>query len=413
MKLRSLFFRFPFLLITAYFLFTGCRHPPDPEPATGTWRGSLQVSEGRELPFLMELRKEEGQFAMIIRNGEEVLEIDEVRLQGDSIYMQMPVFEEYIAGTYTGYRMQGYLFNESRGRKVPFEAAFGDRPRFPVDHPAQADIAGEWEVVFGPDTPGAYPAKGIFTQQGNVVRGTFRTTTGDRRYLEGVVTGDTLRLSTFDGTHAYLFVAGVSDSTMQGTYYSGNHFQQPFTGVRNPDFELPEADSLTFLRPGYDRLEFEFPDLEGNKIGPQAQAFRDRVLIVQLMGTWCPNCLDETRFLTRYLEANPGTDLKVLALAFEYAKTEEDAFSAIERLKRRTGIPYPVVLAQYGGANKLQANEKLPMLDRVLAYPTLIFIGRDGRVRKIHTGFDGPATGDKHEEFRRDFDAFVRELLAE
>ena len=38
---------------------------------------------------------------------------------------------------------------------------------------------------------------------------------------------------------------------------------------------------------------------------------------------------------------------------------------------------------------------------------------RKGRVRKIHTGFNGPATGDKYIEFKDEFESFVTELLSE
>ena len=103
----------------------------------------------------------------------------------------------------------------------------------------------------------------------------------------------------------------------------------------------------------------------------------------------------------------------MVALAFEYAKTEEKALGRIERLVERENIPYPVLLAQWGGADKSLANEKLPMLNHVLSYPTTIYIDKQGEVRKIHTGFNGPATGEKYEEFKRDFSETLVELLSE
>ena len=141
--------------------------------------------------------------------------------------------------------------------------------------------------------------------------------------------------------------------------------------------------------------------------------FRDKVVVVQLMGTWCPNWLDETKFLAAYLKGNDHEDLKVVALAFEFYKTPEKSFEAIDRLTARLGLDYPILLAQYGGADKLQANRKLPMLDQVLSYPTTIFIDRRGNVRRIHTGFNGPATGRKYIEFQEEFDRLIKQLLAE
>jgi thiol-disulfide isomerase/thioredoxin len=200
---------------------------------------------------------------------------------------------------------------------------------------------------------------------------------------------------------------------MNGVFYSGNHFQEPFEAIRNESFELPDEDTLTYLNEGYEKVSFSFPDTEGNYISPEDPEFQGKVVILQIMGTWCPNCLDETKFLIEYLANNPSENLEVIALAFEYAKTEERAFRGIERLKERLNIPYPVLLAQFGSSDKSTANEKLPMLNHVLSYPTTVFIDKKGKVRKIHTGFNGPATGEKFVTFKKEFDEFVQQLLAE
>ena len=141
--------------------------------------------------------------------------------------------------------------------------------------------------------------------------------------------------------------------------------------------------------------------------------FKDKVVIVQIMGTWCPNCLDESKYYTKFYETNRDKDLEIVALAFEYAKTPEKAFKSIERLKKQLNIEYPVLLAQYGTSDKAKAQEKLPMLNHVLSYPTSIFIDKKGEVRRIHTGFNGPATGEKYTEFKNEFERFVDELMEE
>lgn len=402
------------LLPTLIFLMlNACNQPVSKDPNQGKWHGRLKVMDERELPFGFSFYKRDGSYLIEVYNAGEVLQIDEIRIQQDSIYIYMPVFEEYIAATFNENEMQGTLINESRNRRVPFEATYGDHPRFPTLKGASVDVSGEWEVVFSPDSKDSYPAKGIFSQQDGQVMGTFRTTTGDRRYLQGVVSGDSLKLSTFDGTHAYLFVARVTGGLMQGTYYSGNHFKEPFVARRNADYELPDGDSLTYLKEGYTRLEFAFPDSYGNMVSLGDDRFTDKVVVVQIMGTWCPNCLDETKFLSAYHKEHRAEGLEVVALAFEYYKTPEKALDAIKRLQERVGLQYPVLLAQYGGANKLEANRKLPMLNRVMSYPTTILLDRKGKVRRIHTGFNGPATGLKYEEFKEEFDRLVKQLLSE
>jgi thiol-disulfide isomerase/thioredoxin len=394
-------------------LYTACRENPEKGPREGNWHAMLEVMDGDKLPFTFTLETEDDGYTMAIRNADELILADEIRIRGNTIRIQMPVFEEYIGASFSDTIINGYLINESRGRKVPFVASYGERPRFRMPVKPRTDISGEWEVVFSPGTGEAYPAHGIFSQDKGIVEGTFRTGTGDRRFLEGVVSGDSLKLSTFDGTHAYLFLAEVSDSLMKGVYYSGNHFKQPFEGRRNPGFELADEDSLTFLKEGYTRFDFNFPDADGNMVSLSDPQFKDKVVIVQLMGSWCPNCLDETRFFSEYMSANPGEDLQLVALAFEYAKTREKALAGIRRLKDRVGINYPVLLAQFGGTDKEEAGRKLPMLNQLLSYPTTVFIDKRGQVRRIHTGFNGPATGEKYDEFRKEFDSLVQKLRSE
>ena len=220
-----------------------------------------------------------------------------------------------------------------------------------------------------------------------------------------------MQLSTFDGSHAFLFTATVTDSTLNGTFYSGNHWKEPFTAKRNDNFTLADANTLTYLKEGYATLAFTFPDENGNLISLTDDRFKNKVVVVQIMGTWCPNCLDESNYYAQYYNNNKDKAIEFVALAFEYAKTEETAFKNIKRLKDRVGISYPILLAQTGTTSKSKANEKLPMLNHVLSYPTSIFIDKTGKVRKIHTGFNGPATGEKFTEFKTEFTAFVDGLL--
>ncbi len=393
--------------------FLACTPPVQKTPDTGLWLAHLEVMDGKVLPFnfRMDIRNEG--LIMEVYNAREVITIDEIETWGDSILIKMPVFEGYIQGRFTSDSINGNFIKESLDRVVPFYATHGELPRFTAKFPARYNVSGLWKTEFSPDTEDAYPAKGIFTQCGNEVSGTFRTTTGDYRYLDGIMDGDSLKLSTFDGAHSFLFTARVTDSSMQGIYYSGNHFKEPFSGDRNESYELPDKDSLTFLRKGYNKVEFAFPDANGKTISLQDPEYANKVVIVQIMGTWCPNCLDETKFLSSYLENNHDPGLEVVALAFEYAGTKEDAFKAIRRLQKRIGVPYPIVLAQYGTSDKTEANKKLPMLNHVLSYPTTIFIDKRGEVRNIHTGFNGPATGDTYTQFQKEFETFVTELLAE
>jgi len=400
-----------FLLILFAVPMLSCQNKPSDRLKQGEWLGFLQLNADVRLPFNFEVTSGH---SLQITNADEVILVDDISYQKDSIRIQMPVFEGYFQVKLSDERMVGVYVNESMNMEIPFEADFAIKERFETQNSPQINVAGNWEVLFTPKGDGeGYAAKGVFEQQGKRVTGTFQTKTGDYRYLEGVVDGDQLKLSTFDGAHAYLFLATVKDSTLQGVFYSSTTWQADFEAQRNEDFQLPDANTLTTFNDAYERLEINFPDEKGQLVSLTDPQFKDKVVVVQLMGTWCPNCLDESTYFTEFYKNNADKDIAFVALAFENAKTEALAFAAIKRLKDRLGITYPILLAQHGGSDKLAAHKKLPMLSEVMSYPTTIFLDRTGTVRKIHTGFNGPATGEKYVAFKKEFNSYLDELLAE
>lgn len=402
------------IALISFLVLTSCNtQKEEVSLSEGIWLAELEVMDNEILPFNFKIEKTDGVYIMEIYNAEEIIHVDEILIQNDSIRIQTPVYEGYITGKFTKNSIEGEFIKESLDRVVTFKAVFGEEERFRNSKPSTINVSGIWEVEFNKDTQDSYMSKGIFTQNGDKVKGTFRTPTGDYRYLDGVMDEDSLKVSAFDGAHAFVFAAKVTDSSVNGNFYSGNHSKEPFEGVRNESFELPNADSLTFLKKGYDKFAFSFPTPTGNIVSLEDERFQNRVVLVQIMGTWCPNCLDETKFYVDYLKNNPNTDFEIVALAFEYAKTKEGAFTAILRLKERIGVEYPILLAQVGTSDKVITQQKLPMLNHVISYPTSIFIDKKGEVRKIHTGFNGPATGDNYIAFKKEFDVFVKDLLAE
>lgn len=400
------------LFLILIFLFSCKKNVEETNLEAGRWKAVLEVQDQQHLPFIFEVTND-GKIKIF--NAEEVIEVDEISLKGDSILIKMPVFEGYIAGTYTNKSITGEFIKTSLDRIVPFNASLSEDDRFLASNNSDvSNISGIWETVFSQGIEDdEYIAKGIFAQNGSIVTGTIRTTTGDYRYLEGIMDGDSLKLSTFDGAHAFLFMAKVTDSTLNGTFYSGNHFQEPFVAKRNDTYELPDADSLTFIKEGYEKLAFSFPDETGEMISLEDDRFKNKAVVVQILGSWCPNCLDETKFYVDFYKKNKEKDIEFIGLAFEYAKTKEGAFKSMKRLKDKVGVNYPLLLAQYGTSDKEEAQKKLPMLNHVLSYPTSIFIDKKGTVRKIHTGFNGPATGEKYTEFKNEFEKFIALLLEE
>ncbi|MDX5346097.1 MAG: TlpA family protein disulfide reductase, partial [Hymenobacteraceae bacterium] len=303
---------------------------------------------------------------------------------------------------------------------VPFKAEHGKKYRF-SKNPAKPtfNYDGKWEVNFKNKEGKSYNAVGIFNQKGSKLSGTFLTATGDYRYLAGEVNANQLLLSAFDGNHAYLFKAMpvvindslTSDSTIQGEFFAGKSGYETWTAKRNEQAELPHADSLTYLKPGYERINFSFPNLEGQRVSLEDEKYQNKVVIVQLLGSWCPNCMDETAFLAPFYKKNRKKGIEVVGLGFEKSPEFEKAAARLERMKERYDIEYELLVA--GTASKEAASQALPMLNQVISFPTTIFIDKKGKVRKIHTGFSGPGTGRYYDEFVQDFNQTVEKLLAE
>lgn len=375
------------------------------------YRGVFEAKEQQEIPFLFRVTSPN---TLEVYNGDEVIAVNEISYVNDSVSIHMPVFDSSItAKVGADGSLNGYFTKPGANYKVPFHAAAGTE-RFTVKNEPVVDITGGWKVVFGNNANDQNSlAKGIFHQDGHKVTGTFRTTTGDYRYLEGVMDGNQLKLSSFDGVHLFLFTATVNDSTLNGQFYSRNTWKEEFSGIRADSWELPDPESLTTMKEGFDSIDFTFPDDNGAPVSLGDEQFRNKVVVVQIMGTWCPNCLDETRYFVEYRKTHQGEPLAFVGLAFEYGKTNESCFAAIKRLKQAVGVEYPILLAMNGSEDRKTASDKLPQLSRIMSYPTSIIIDKQGKVRRIHTGFDGPATGDKYAAYQADFDHFIQKLIAE
>ncbi|MDX5420106.1 MAG: TlpA family protein disulfide reductase [Hymenobacteraceae bacterium] len=380
----------------------------------GAWRVSLQA-QGQEIPFIMEAAERGGKTVLYLVNGEERIQVDDIQQQGDSVKIRLHIFDADLIAKVDGDKMAGRFTRNDLAKRysVPFTAEHGKTNRFKESPaPATYDYSGKWEVVFTKKDGKTYPAIGVFEQKDNHVTGTFLTETGDYRYLEGQVEGDQLKLSTFDGNHDYLFTAQPgNESTLKGEYFAGLYDYETWTAKRNENAQLAKADELTYLNPGYDSLSFTFPDVNGKQVSLSDEKYKGKVVLVQLLGSWCPNCMDETKFLAPYYAENKDRGLEIIGLGFERAQGYENAVPRLKKMQERFDIQYDLLYA--GPADKAAAAQALPALNHVLSFPTTIFIGRDGKVRKIHTGFSGPGTGKYYEEWVADFNKTMDELLAE
>ena len=380
-----------------------------------------EVAAG-ELPFIFEvIHTTIDSFYIEIINGEERIKIPNEHIHygkdrtngHDTILIEFPHYDAYIKARFEASVLEGdYFLTNKPNYRIHFVARQGQNHRFSqLRKEPVMDISGTWETMFEVETKHPYKGIGEFKQDGNHLTGTFMTETGDYRYLEGTVQANKIYLSTFDGTHAFLFEGKIlEDSSIIGSFRSGNHYRTVWEAKRNPNVQLKSAYDLTYLKDGYDKFTFSFPNTEGETVSINDAAFQNKAKIVQILGTWCPNCADETKFLSNYLKENPREDLAVIGLAYERQTDFKLAARAVNRLKERFDVPYDILIA--GSSDKDEAAKTLPMLNAIISFPTMIFIDKNGQVKKIHTGFAGPATS-AYEDFKIEFEETLKEILEE
>lgn len=387
----------------------------------GVWRGVLALNDSTELPFNFEVKYDLELYSIVFNNAEEHIIATEISIQGDSIFIRMPLFDSEFKLKNYGDSLKGVWINHNRKDKniIAFKAYYGDQYRFDIKYWTNFEpvITGKWEVEFEPGTTDSYKSIGDFKQlnvmQGSKLTGTFSTETGDYRYLEGIMANYDFYLSCFDGAHAFLFKGKLDKNkdVLNGQFYSGAHGHETWIAKRNETFQLRNPDSLTYLKPGYNKVDFSFKNLEGKQVSLSDDKYKNKVVIVQLMGTWCPNCVDETKFLAPFYDKYKSKGVEIIGLAFERTDDFNKAINNVSRLKARFNAQYDFLITMKTGAQ--QAGEALPMLNKVMAFPTTIYIDKKGIVRKIYTGYYGPATGESYVKQAETTSRFVEKLLAE
>lgn len=382
----------------------------------GHWIASLQLNDQDVLPFEMELKKKGKTVEISVVNGDEMIVLEDAVFKNDSAHVRFPYFNsELVFAVDSKKSISGYWQNFNKGDHytIPFSAQKSRSERFSginakVD-PVQ--VGGRWEVAFEPGTDSEYPALGIFNQTDEVVTGTFLTETGDYRFLAGNCTKDSLFLSCFDGSHAFLFKAKKQGDSLSGDFFSGSHWHSKWTATPNEHFELPSPEELTYLKEGQE-VAFDLDDIAGNHFSYPNKSLEGKVVVIQIMGTWCPNCLDETMYYKSLSEKYKDRGLEIVSVCYEAGDSKEKHIQNIEHLKEKLQLNDFTFLVG-GSASKSVASKHFDMLNDIISFPTSIFIGRDGEVARVHTGFNGPGTGEYYTEYVEDTNALIEYLLAQ
>lgn len=404
------------ILCLGFFLFfiSSCKQS---ENNSKTLRALIQREDRLPIAFTIQEVKHGDSIQWTIINAGERILVDDIVEKGDSLLINLPFFEAQLNLIKKGSGYQGIWYKRtSKGdQTVPILIEEGKERLMLSGGNSKYNVSGRWSVVFTKDTGKEVNAIAEFEQRGDSLTGTFLTATGDYRFLEGIVKGDSLVMSTFDGTHAYFFSAKIMhDGKLdRGVFASGPVYKESWVAVRDSLGSIDETKALMQLKGVENKLHFKFPDLDSNLVGISDDRFKNKVVVVQILGSWCPNCMDETAFLSEYYRTNAGKGIEVIGLAYEYTTDFTIARKNLLRFKNKFNVDYPMLITGVTSADSLRTEKTLPEMTEIKAFPSMILIGKDGTVRKTHAGYAGPATGVHHEAFKLKFQEDINALLQE
>jgi thiol-disulfide isomerase/thioredoxin len=400
---------------------------PSAQAPSGLWDASMQTLAG-SVDFAVELTWEGDQLKAALLNASDRQQFTSATWDGRLLTLRF----DYYDGTLTARRivaekMEGeYSRQTSHGivhlplTMAPHRDVFFDKPW------VGPSLTGEWTF----HRPGEQGTERItlaeFQQQkvGNadgqvIVTGIFEPVSGDTGLLHGFVFraeagSPRFHLSRFDGIHVLAFDGEfLPDGRLKGQIGSGKSGISPFTATRSNQASgvdpNVQGSKLTRVSDPQQAFRFSGSDASGKTLDQNSPEFKGKALIIDIFGTWCPNCHDEAPVLEKIYERYRGEGLVIVGLAYEYTADQARDQRLMEIYRAKYGLSFPMLLA--GTTADGQIAQTLPQLIDFGAYPTTIFLDRQGRVHAIHAGFSGPATGERYQQVQQRFDALTREIV--
>ncbi|HQR39167.1 MAG TPA: TlpA disulfide reductase family protein [Blastocatellia bacterium] len=405
-----------------------------PDPVSGRWKATLTIPSG-EVAFGLDLKLAKSLVSGAVLNGSERQDLSGGSFDGTTLELRMDYYDGRIIAHYTDATetsLVGEYTRQTRNGigRYEFKAArTNETLRLVGGDPktlGAANLSGDWVLTtFEKDGKVEEVDDATFTIEAvvkdhAVVSGTVIPVSGDYGLLSGVVWNrpgekPTFRLSRFDGIHVTLLTGEVrDDGSLAGELATGLSYRAPFTAVRKARAaasDLPgDPNALTTVKDPQEAFAFALPDTDGRTVSLTDDRYKGKVVVIDIMGTWCPNCHDETPLLVDLYRKYRADGLEIVMLAYEYTPDAARSRRQIAIYREKYGIEFPILVA--GSTAEGEIARTLPQLVNFGAYPTTIFVGRDGRVHRIHAGFSGPATGDRFGAVKKEMEELVRELLA-
>ena len=378
---------------------------------TGYWKGELQRQGNLAVPVVFAFDKANLYFL----NAGEKIEVANLTFKEDSVFFAMPVFESiFKAKKISEHELSGEWWKGSAdGWSIwKFQArAATDSLRFGKGEDNGVDISGKWAFDITRTNGTHRQAIGEFASvEKATITGTVRTPSGDYRYMDGIVRNDSLLIATFDGSHAFFMMAKLADSNTLsgGVFYTGGWPTETFTAVKNDQAALAQTDVIGEIGDNLPVLSFCFYDLDGKKVCLSDEPYQHKAIILQMMGSWCPNCMDETAWLSKWHATNKPNDVEIIAVAYELSEDFNRSAKSLDKFRKKFDVPYAMLISGARVADKQKTSKTLKGPPEIDIFPTTLFLNKQHRVVAAHSGFYGPASPDAFQEFQASFDQHLQ-----
>jgi thiol-disulfide isomerase/thioredoxin len=372
---------------------------------SGLWDATVTV-DGHAIPFRFEISEQTGLRGSFF-NGDEKVTSTSGRFEHGTLVLMFDYYGSKLDASLHDGALEGTYFRNNI--YLPFRAKrFEPSPLTAGDVPS---IAGLWEIE-------ATTSKGVATawpflvrQSGPEVTAAVLRVDGDTGALSGTYRDGKFVLSHFSGARPSMFeVTPQPDGTLSVVQNGTKHMTavRPAIARKQGLPEPADPSRYTSVKDPTEPFHFRFPDLKGEMVSDADPRFQDKVVIVSVGGSWCPNCHDEAPFLNQLYGKYRSKGLEIVMLSFEDADQLKDP-SRVRAFIKRYGIEYTVLLA--GETSEL--NARLPQAVNLNTYPATFFLGRDGCVRSVHAGFASVAMGDYHRQLKEEITRLVERLISE
>jgi thiol-disulfide isomerase/thioredoxin len=377
------------------------------ENLAGTWDATV-IADGVHVPFRMKLTQKGSAAQGTLYDGPIEYKSDSGKFEGGKLHLHWNITNADLDAAYEGGELKGKYVTRRSHTKLLVKEVIAKRGVPAMENAKAVPIAGRWTLKSNDKDPKNIWAITI-QQRGSEISGAIERLDGDSGTLTGTLHDHKLVMSHFSGIRpAVLSGEVMPDDSLKLVYNE----KLALTGLRvdaaraSGVAPLDPTKFTTVKNPG-EPFPFAFQDVEGKMVSNTDPRFKGKVVLVNITGSWCPNCNDDAPVLDALYRKYKADGLEVVGLSFESGDLDYDR-DRVKEFINRNHVIYPVLIA--GTTDNIAT--QLPFVVNFAGYPTTFFLDRSGKVKLVHDGFAGPGTGAEYEHLKAEIEAEVRKLLA-